>query len=71
VGGVHEVFRKIVDRAVKHLKFGYLGDSGAGKTDDVKMKRLDVTKKCGQGVSLPWPAIKLKNDRPAGRVPMW
>lgn len=44
-GGGNGAFCRIVDRDVK---FGDRGDAGAGKTDEVKMKLADVTKKCGQ-----------------------
>jgi len=44
-GGGNGEFCKIVDRVVK---FGHRDDAGAGKTDEVKMKLADVTKKCGQ-----------------------
>jgi len=43
--GGYGAFCKIVDRDVK---FDHRGDAGAIKTDEVKMKLADVTKKCGR-----------------------
>jgi len=48
IEGGQKAFCKIVDRSLKYRKFGHQGDAGENKTDDVKMKSVDVTEKCGQ-----------------------
>lgn len=48
VSGGHKAFCEIVDRALKYSKFGHHVEAGAGKTDDVKMKRVEVAEKCYQ-----------------------
>lgn len=55
-------FCKIVDR---DLKLGHRGDAGAGKTDDVKMKLADVTKKRGKesGAARAGDNVKKRSSR--------